>query len=193
MGKTTFLQLTARRLADDGWTVFEASGADIMAGQQWFGQLEGRIRETVDQLTVGKKVVWYIPDLLQLARSGTHQGQSASILDQILPAIVAGRLIVWTEATRTSVARLMQIRPALRGIFDVVEIEPRSEEADADARARGGAAALRRDGIHDRAGLRRRRGHLRAAISERRQPAGLGDPALEACSRALRARDHRAA
>jgi ATP-dependent Clp protease ATP-binding subunit ClpC len=129
VGKTTFLQLTARRLADAGWTVFEASGADLMAGQQWFGQLEGRIRETVDQLTVGKKVVWYIPDLLQLARSGTHQGQSASILDQILPAVVAGRLIVWTEATRTSVARLLQIRPALRGIFDVVEIEPRSEEA----------------------------------------------------------------
>ncbi len=129
VGKTAFLQLTARRLASDGWSVFEAGGADLMAGQQWFGQLEGRIRETVDQLTVGKKVVWYIPDLLQLARSGTHQGQSASILDQILPAVVAGRLIVWTEATRTSVARLMQIRPALRGIFDVVEIEPRSEEA----------------------------------------------------------------
>src|SRR5256886_15009083 len=129
VGKTAFLQLTARRLADAGWTVFEASGADLMAGQQWFGQLEGRIRETVDQLTVGKKGVWYIPDLLQLARSGTHQGQSASVLDQILPAIVAGRLIVWTEATRTSVARLMQIRPALRGIFDIVEIEPRSEGA----------------------------------------------------------------
>jgi ATP-dependent Clp protease ATP-binding subunit ClpC len=129
VGKTAFLQLTARRLASEGWTVFEASGADLMAGQQWFGQLEGRIRETVDQLTVGKKVVWYIPDLLQLARSGTHQGQSASILDQILPAVIAGRLIVWTEATRTSVARLLQIRPALRGIFDVVEIEPRSEDA----------------------------------------------------------------
>ncbi len=129
VGKTAFLQLTAQRLKAGGWSVFEASGADLMAGQQWFGQLEGRIRETVDQLTVGKKVIWYIPDLLQLARSGTHQGQSASILDQILPAVVASRLIVWTEATPTSVARLLQIRPALRGIFDVVEIEPRSEEA----------------------------------------------------------------
>ena len=55
VGKTTSLQLTARRVADAGWTVFEASGADLMAGQQWFGQLEGRIRETVDQLTVGKQ------------------------------------------------------------------------------------------------------------------------------------------
>src|SRR5262249_61236630 len=78
VGKTTFLQLTARRLADAGWTVFEASGADIMAGQQWFGQLAGRIREAVDQLTVGKKVVWYIHHLLQLARSGTHQRQTSS-------------------------------------------------------------------------------------------------------------------
>ena len=56
-----------------------------MAGQHWFGQLEGRIRQAVEELTVGKKLIWYIPDLLQLARSGTHQGQSASMLDQILP------------------------------------------------------------------------------------------------------------
>src|SRR6185295_3081455 len=129
VGKTSFLRLLAGRLGPQGWSVFEAGGADLMAGQQWFGQLEGRIRDAVDQLTVGKKLIWYIPDLLALARSGTHQGQSASMLDQILPAIVAGRLIVWTEATRTSVSRLMQIRPALRGIFDIVEIEPRSEKA----------------------------------------------------------------
>ncbi len=129
VGKTAFLQLVARRLAPAGWTVFEAGGADLMAGQQWFGQLEGRIRQTVDQLTLEKKVVWYIPDLLALARSGTHQGQSSSILDQILPAVVAGRLVVWTEATPTSVARLLQLRPALRGLFEVVQLESQSDDA----------------------------------------------------------------
>ena len=45
---------------------------------------------------------------------GTHQGQAASILDQILPAIAAGRLIVWTEASPASTARLLRLRPALR-------------------------------------------------------------------------------
>jgi len=83
----------------------------------------------VDQLTLEKKVVWYIPDLLALARSGTHQGQSASILDQILPAVIAGRLVVWTEATPTSVARLLQLRPVLRGLFEVVQLEPQSDNA----------------------------------------------------------------
>jgi ATP-dependent Clp protease ATP-binding subunit ClpC len=104
VGKTSFLRLLAKRLGQQGWSVFEASGADLMAGQIWFGQLEGRIRKVADEVAVAKKLIWYIPDLLQLARSGTHQGQSASILDQLLPAIAAGRLVVWTEATPTSAA-----------------------------------------------------------------------------------------
>ena len=128
VGKTSFLHLAALRLAPDGWSVFEASGADLMAGQQWFGQLEGRIRQTLAQVTVEKKLIWYIPDLLALAQSGTHQGQSASILDQILPTVVAGRVAIWTEASPTSVARLLQVRPALRGLFEVVRLESMAEE-----------------------------------------------------------------
>jgi ATP-dependent Clp protease ATP-binding subunit ClpC len=97
-----------------------------MAGQQWFGQLEGRIRRTVDELSVARKLIWYIPDMLQIARSGTHQGQAASILDQILPAISAGRLIVWTEATPTALARLLQLRPILRSVLGMVRIDTQS-------------------------------------------------------------------
>ncbi len=98
-----------------------------MAGQIWFGQLEGRVRQVVDEIKVGKRLIWYVPDLLQLARSGTHQGQSASILDQILPAIAAGRLVIWTEASPSETARLLQMRPALRGLFEVIRLEPQSE------------------------------------------------------------------
>jgi ATP-dependent Clp protease ATP-binding subunit ClpC len=127
VGKTSFLQLLAKRLAGSDWSVFEASGADLMAGQTWFGQLEGRVRQLVDEVTVKKKLIWYVPDLLQLARSGTHQGQSASILDQILPAVIAGRLVVWTEASPTGTARLLQMRPALRNILEVIRLEPQSE------------------------------------------------------------------
>jgi ATP-dependent Clp protease ATP-binding subunit ClpC len=128
VGKTTFLRLLASRLEGEGWEVFEAGGADLMAGQQWFGQLEGRIQRTVEELAASKKLIWYIPDILQLARSGTHQGQAASILDQILPAVSSGRLIVWTEASSTSTARLVQSRPMLRGVLEVVRLEPQSQE-----------------------------------------------------------------
>lgn len=127
-GKTTFFKLLAKRLEGEGWMVFEASGADLMAGQKWFGELEGRIQRTVEELAVSKKVIWYIPDILQIALSGTHQGQAASILEQILPAIAAGRLIVWGEALPDSTTRLLRRHPALRSHFEAVRLEPLSEE-----------------------------------------------------------------
>src|SRR6185369_9487316 len=87
-----------------------------------------RIRDAIHELDVGKKRIWYIPDIVQLARSGTHQGQSASILDQILPAITSGKLVVWCEATPASAARLLQMRPSLRSLFEALEVEAQSAE-----------------------------------------------------------------
>jgi ATP-dependent Clp protease ATP-binding subunit ClpC len=127
VGKTAFLRVLAGRLREEGWNVFESSGADLMAGQIWFGQLEGRIRQATQEITVVKKLIWYIPDLLQFARSGTHQGQSASILDQILPAISSGRIVIWTEASPTAAARLFQVRPALRGLLEAIQLEAANE------------------------------------------------------------------
>jgi ATP-dependent Clp protease ATP-binding subunit ClpC len=129
VGKTSFLRLLAERVAPMGWSVFEAGGADLMAGQIYIGQLEGRIRDAVQELDAGKKRIWYIPDIVQLARSGTHQGQSASILDQILPAVTAGRLVIWCEATPTSAARLIQMRPSLRAVLEALELEAQSTES----------------------------------------------------------------
>ncbi len=124
VGKTSFLRLLAQRIAGDGWTVFEASGADLQANQIYIGQLEGRIRQVVEELAKGRQMIWYIPDIVQLALSGTHSGQSATMLDQILPAITARRLVVWAEATPKGVARLVRLKPSLRGLFETVTLEP---------------------------------------------------------------------
>jgi ATP-dependent Clp protease ATP-binding subunit ClpC len=123
VGKTSFLRLLALRVAGDGWSVFEASGADLQADQIYIGQLEGRIRQVVEELTKGNKFIWYIPDVVQLALSGRHQGQSATMLDQIIPAIGAGRLVVWCETTPKGAARLMQTKPSLRGLLETVTLE----------------------------------------------------------------------
>ena len=127
VGKSSFLRLLSAKLARKGWGVFEAGGVDLQAGQVYIGQLEERIRRATEELAAGKKLIWYIPDMLQVATSGTHRGQSASILDQILPAISAGRLVVWTEATPAETTRLMQARPGLRGLLEIVRLEPLTE------------------------------------------------------------------
>jgi ATP-dependent Clp protease ATP-binding subunit ClpC len=126
VGKTSFLRLLAQRLHYDDWTVFEASGADLQAGQSYIGELEGRIRKVVEELAGAQKMIWYVPDILHLALSGRHSGQSASMLDQIIPAIGSGRLIVWCEASAKGAARLVRLKPAIRGLFETVTLEPLS-------------------------------------------------------------------
>ena len=49
------------------------------------------------------------------------------MLDQIIPAIAAGRVLIWCEATPKGMARLLQIKPSLRGLFETVTIEPLSQ------------------------------------------------------------------
>jgi ATP-dependent Clp protease ATP-binding subunit ClpC len=126
VGKTSFLRLLAQRLGHSDWTVFEASGADLQAGQSYIGELEGRIRKVIEELTGAQKVIWYVPDILQMALSGRHSGQSSSMLDQIIPAIGSGRLIVWCEASAKGMARLTRLKPAIRGLFETVMLEPLS-------------------------------------------------------------------
>ncbi|MBK9080504.1 MAG: AAA family ATPase [Hyphomicrobium sp.] len=135
-GKTSFLKLLARVVSANGWRVFEASAADLQAGQLYIGQLEGRIRDTLQELDISRKIIWYVPDLLAFAMSGTHQSQSSSILDQILPALSSGRVMIWTEATPASMARLVQLRPALRRLIEAIRLEDMyADEAEELAQA----------------------------------------------------------
>ncbi len=134
VGKTAFIKLLARRFQEQGWTIFAASGNELMADQIYIGQLEGRIRKVVEALHARRKLVWYVHDLVQMAASGTHQGQSASILDQILPAISAGNLIIIGETTQAAATRLFQFRPSLRSLIEVVPLQ-RMDEAEASTLA----------------------------------------------------------
>jgi ATP-dependent Clp protease ATP-binding subunit ClpC len=132
VGKTAFIRLLALRLKTAGWRIFEASGAELQSGQVYIGQLEERIRQLVAELDAGKKIAWYVSDLLQLAESGTHKGQSASILDQIMPAAASGKLVIISEASPTALSRLFQLRPSLRSLIEVCRITPMSEQASTE-------------------------------------------------------------
>jgi ATP-dependent Clp protease ATP-binding subunit ClpC len=127
IGKSAMVRLLGGALQEAGWTIFSASGAELMADQIYFGQLEGRIRKIVESLHSRRKLVWNVSDLGQMANSGTHKGQAASILDQILPAIVAGNLIIIGEVSQKVATRLFQSRPSLRSVIEVLPLEPMDE------------------------------------------------------------------
>ena len=140
VGKTSFLTLLRVRAAAKGWTVFEAGAASLMAGQTYFGQLEERMRRLVDDLAVDKRVLWYVPDFLQLAASGAHQSQAASLLDQVLPSIASGKLVLLSEITPTALTALLQKRPGLRSSLELIRLRP---VTDADVTALVSAVAGR--------------------------------------------------
>lgn len=131
VGKSAFIRLLAGRFQRRGWTIFAASGADLMADQIYIGQLEGRIRKVVEAVQAQRNVLWYVPDLAYLAASGTHSGQAASILDQILPDISAGRLIIIGETSQAAATRLFRTRSALRSLLEVVALKAMSGEETA--------------------------------------------------------------
>ncbi len=128
VGKSSFVKLLANRLLKKGWTIFEAGGPELQAGQAYIGQLEERVRRMTTELAANKRAIWYVPDILQIAVSGTHHGQTASILDQVLPSVATGRLIILSEATPTQTTQLVQLRPSLKGVFEVAPLAAMDED-----------------------------------------------------------------
>jgi len=146
-GKTSVARCAARRLATRGFSVFEASAAELMAGQIYIGELEGRVRRIVDELAIGKRVVWFVPSLLQLATSGAHRGQTATILDQVLPALIAGRLVLLSECTPSALTVLQQRWPILRTCMEILRLAPVTREVIAPIAQEFAAAIGRQQGV----------------------------------------------
>lgn len=127
VGKSSFLRLLGLKLMKKGWTIFEAGGPELQAGQSYIGQLEERVKRMAAELSPQRRALWYVPDILQVAVSGTHHGQTASILDQVFPALSSGRLVIIGEATPTQVTQLVQLKPKTGGVFEVAPLTSMSE------------------------------------------------------------------
>jgi ATP-dependent Clp protease ATP-binding subunit ClpC len=140
-GKSAFLSLLAQRLLARGWLIFEASAAQVMSGQVYIGELEERVRRLTIELAAEKRVLWHVPDFLAMATSGSHRGQSATILDQVWPAIASGRVVVFSEITPAAWTGLLQQRPGLRTALELIRLRQLTD-AETDRLARQVADAI---------------------------------------------------
>ena len=64
VGKTTHIRALAQQLAGKGLVFFEASAADIIAGQSYLGELEKRLLEIIKNLGRTRGVIWFVPGLV---------------------------------------------------------------------------------------------------------------------------------
>ncbi|HEV2761396.1 MAG TPA: AAA family ATPase [Pyrinomonadaceae bacterium] len=126
-GKTTLARTLARRLQRERWTVFEAGASEVIAGQVYIGQIEGRVQSLLRQIG-GKRVVWFIPNFHELMWAGRHENNPTSVLDQLLPQIEGGRLRVVGETSVSAYEKLLQLKPQLRNALDTFLVEPLSDD-----------------------------------------------------------------
>lgn len=124
VGKTTLLQYIARSAQDAGWHVFEATAGEVIAGQKYIGELEGRIKLLLATLGPKRKVIWYVPDIYEMVAAGSYREKPRGMLDLILPAIERGELIVIGDATPDSYENILQARPKIKTVFETLWLEP---------------------------------------------------------------------
>lgn len=128
VGKSTLINLVSKKLKANGWTLFMATAGNVMAGQRYIGDLEQSVQNLLSELTKGKKNLWIVPRFQELYYGGRHEFSPVSILDQILPYVERGQLKIIGELDTNSLEKVIQNRPQLRSVFEILRIDPLSKE-----------------------------------------------------------------
>ncbi|QWP74759.1 AAA family ATPase [Lysobacter sp. K5869] len=123
VGKSVLIDLLCQRLQAQGWLVFEASGAEILSGQSYIGELEERVREMLSVLN-RDKALWRAPEFFELLSKGAYKQDPTGVLDLVLPAIERGQLRVIGEITPRQLAQLQVARPVVKHHFDILTVAP---------------------------------------------------------------------
>ncbi|MFZ5635293.1 MAG: AAA family ATPase [Pseudomonadota bacterium] len=134
-GKSTLVDRLFERLHGEGWLLFEASAAEVLAGQSYFGELEERMRELLGALD-RERALWRVRDFYDLLHKGAHSQDPRGILDMLLPAIERGKLRMIGELSPPQLAQLLLARPTLRHLMKTVQLLPPSPATMRDLLAR---------------------------------------------------------
>ncbi|HYH86351.1 MAG TPA: AAA family ATPase, partial [Pyrinomonadaceae bacterium] len=126
-GKTATLRALAERLRGERWIVFEAGASEVLAGQQYIGQLEERVRSIVRQIG-GKRVLWVVPNFHETMWAGRHKYSPVGVLDLLLPSIESGAVRVVGEVPSNAYEQLVRLRPKLRTAMQTCRVVPLADE-----------------------------------------------------------------
>ena len=127
VGKSTLIVEALRRLGDE-WFAFQAGAQDVNAGQAFIGMLEARVQEIVDRLS-RRRIVWVFPSFEEALWSGQHMQSPRGVLDALLPHVEAGDAVVVGEIDPRAYELVLQHRPRVARLFEVVRLAPLADDA----------------------------------------------------------------
>jgi ATP-dependent Clp protease ATP-binding subunit ClpC len=121
-GKSTLIRQCLRELASQGWRVLEATPAQILAGQKFIGELEGRITQLVRALSA-PRTIWYVPEAHQLLDKGRTTTDPTGILDLLLPHLEKHEIQLIGESPREAWSRVITQRPRIRHLTVALDVD----------------------------------------------------------------------
>jgi ATP-dependent Clp protease ATP-binding subunit ClpC len=127
IGKSAVSGEVLRRLSAEGWYVFVAGAAEVNAGQQYIGMLEGRVQEIAER-AAGRRVVWVMPSFEDALWAGQHTRNPRGLLDALLPFVASGDLSIVGEIEPRAFELLLRQRPRITSVFKTFRLEPLSND-----------------------------------------------------------------
>lgn len=128
VGKTVLVRSLAKKLQQDGWIIFESSAAELLAGQIYIGELEGRVQTLLRRLSRQRKVLWFVPNFHDLLWAGQHRYSQTSVLDQIFSHLESGEIVMIGETQPAAYERVLQAKPRLRTAMETARLSALSDE-----------------------------------------------------------------
>jgi ATP-dependent Clp protease ATP-binding subunit ClpC len=127
VGKSAVSGEVLRRLSAEGWFVFVAGAAEVNAGQQFIGQLEGRVQQMAER-AAGQRVVWVMPSFEDALWAGQHTRSPRGMLDALLPYVASGELSIVGEIEPRAFELLVRQRPRITAMFRVFRLDSLSRD-----------------------------------------------------------------
>jgi len=127
IGKSAVSGEVLRRLTAEGWYVFVAGAAEVQAGQQYIGQLEGRVQEIAER-AAGRRVAWVMPSFEDALWAGQHTRSPRGLLDALLPFVASGDLSIVGEIEPRAFELLVRQRPRVTAAFKTYRLDPLSRD-----------------------------------------------------------------
>lgn len=115
--------LVPRRLADV--RIVEISGASLVGGTSYRGELEARIRNLIAEAE--QNVILFIDEAHSVFAPKTNSGQPAEVPNHFKAALAAGKIAVIAATTESEYHRWIEQDPALRRRFERVDIPELSQ------------------------------------------------------------------
>jgi len=126
VGKSTLILEALRELGED-WFAFRAGAAEVNAGQMYIGMLDGRVQEIVSRLG-RRRIAWIFPSFEEALWAGQHQSSPRGLLDALLPHVESGEAVVVGEIDPRAYELLLQHRPRIARLFEVIRLAPLPQE-----------------------------------------------------------------